>query len=235
MGWICALENRLLLSAGCAGGALKTRPGFTVQFNEPPACWCSLRGKTSSDDADACRSPQPRFRQLRVITTAHRHRIRIPPEPVLGTAFHSPVTALSLPLRGQRSRPAPSQPRRITPRIRSISSSFAPLRFRGRCRASSSPDTRYPRSFPALSRSRRPPLPFGPLQPSGSKRSAVPTARSSPCRTPDNPSGLAGVPLGKSFRKPWNWIDNDGNNVFRQSKTGPFSWAFLSFLGITFQ
>jgi len=40
-------------------------------------------------------------------------------------------------------------------------------------------------SFPALSRSRRPPLPFGPLQPSGSKRSTVPTVRSSPCRTSD--------------------------------------------------
>jgi hypothetical protein len=116
---------------------------------------------------------------------AHRHRIRISPELVLGTAFHSPVTALSPPLRGQRSRPAPSPPRRITSQIRSISGSFAPLRFRGRYRAISSPDTRFSRSFPALSRSRRPPLPFGPLQPSGSKRSTVPTARSSPCRTPD--------------------------------------------------
>lgn len=66
---------------------------------------------------------------------AHRHRIRISPELVLGTAFHSPVTALAPPLRGQRSRPAPSPPRGRNSRIRSISGSFAPPRFRGRCRA----------------------------------------------------------------------------------------------------
>ena len=38
----------------------------------------------------------------------------------LGTAFRSPVTTLSPPLRGQCSRPAPSLPRRSFPRIRSI-------------------------------------------------------------------------------------------------------------------
>jgi hypothetical protein len=51
-----------------------------------------------------CRSPQPRFHQLRVsathiVTGFASHRSQF-----LDTAFHSPVTALSPPLRGQRSR-----------------------------------------------------------------------------------------------------------------------------------
>lgn len=68
----------------------------------------------------------------------------------LGTAFRSPVTTLSPPLRGQRSRPAPSLPRRCFfayPLDRRLLRS---VRFRSRNRANSSPSTRCPRRSPAL-------------------------------------------------------------------------------------
>ena len=68
----------------------------------------------------------------------------------LGTAFRSPVTTLSPPLRGQRSCPAPSLPRQCFfahPLDRKLLRS---VRFRSRNRANSSPSTRCPRRSPAL-------------------------------------------------------------------------------------
>jgi len=129
-----------------------------------------------------------------------RHRIRISPEPVSRHGLSLARNSAFAPFRGHSSRPAPSMPHRKTSRTRSISNSFTPLRFRGRFGAKSSPDTRFPRRFPALSRSRRSPLPFGPLQPSGSKRSTVPTARSSPRWTPDNPLAPRRVFLSITLR-----------------------------------
>jgi hypothetical protein len=47
----------------------------------------------------------------------------------LGTVFRSPATALSPPLRGQCSRPAPSIPRYKLSRVRSTFNSSAPFGF----------------------------------------------------------------------------------------------------------
>ncbi len=110
---------------------MKTRPGFTLRFSEPPACWVFATRPDFVRRRRCLSLAAAAFLPASGQCYAHGHRIRISPEPVLGTAFHSPVTALSPPLRGQRSRPAPSPPRRRTSRIRSVSGSFAPLRFRG--------------------------------------------------------------------------------------------------------
>ena len=109
------------------------------------------------------RSPTPPFSLRRVNATASPDfsscRSRN-----LGAAFHSPATALSPPLRGHRSRPAPSTPHRSTtanpfdstaPSLRSVS---RPIR--GEILAG----TRFPRLLAVLSRSPRHPLPFGPFQ-----------------------------------------------------------------------
>jgi len=69
----------------------------------------------------------------------------------LGTAFRSPVTTLSPPLRGQRSRPAPSLPRRIFFANPFDQKLLRSVWFRSRNRANSSPLTRCPRRSPALS------------------------------------------------------------------------------------
>jgi hypothetical protein len=70
----------------------------------------------------------------------------------LGTAFRSPVTTLSPPLRGQRSRPAPSLPRRCFFAYPLDQRLLRSVRFRSRNRANSSPSTRCPRRSPALLR-----------------------------------------------------------------------------------
>jgi hypothetical protein len=102
-----------------------------------------------------------------------------------GAAFHSPATALSPPLRGQRSRPAPSISYRKIPRSRSIHRSFAPFGFEA--------DTgRYPRERPvfrvrsaALFQFAAASTPLWVLRPSGSKRSTALAKRSSSCETFD--------------------------------------------------
>ena len=70
----------------------------------------------------------------------------------LGTAFRSPVTTLSPPLRGQRSCPAPSLPRRCFFAYSLDQRLLRSVWFRSQNRANSSPSTRCPRRSPALSR-----------------------------------------------------------------------------------
>src|SRR5665213_37120 len=88
-----------------------------------------------------------------------------------GTAFHSPATTLSPPLRGQCSRPAPSIPRPgrfANPFDRKLSARFGFEAETGRIRHFQ------PVARAHLRRSReviRSPLPFGLFEPSGSKRS----------------------------------------------------------------
>lgn len=113
----------------------------------------------------------------------------------LGTAFRSPVTTLSPPLRGQCSRPAPSLPHRClfaNPFDRRLLRS---VRFRSRNRANSSPSTRCPRRSPALSRCYPTSTPLRVSQPSGSKRSTGCTTTSSLRLTPD----CSLLPVARSF------------------------------------
>jgi hypothetical protein len=70
----------------------------------------------------------------------------------LGTAFRSPVTTLSPPLRGRSSRPAPSLPRQCLFANPLDQRLLRSVRFRSRNRANSSPLTRCPRRSPALLR-----------------------------------------------------------------------------------
>jgi hypothetical protein len=127
------------------------RPGFTARLSEPPAC-SVFDPRPDAPDSIASRSPEAPFGARRVnaknaasIPASCRSR-------KLGTAFRSPVTTLSPPLRGQRSRPAPSLPRQcffanpFDPRL------LRSVRFRSRNRANSSPSTRCPRRSPALLR-----------------------------------------------------------------------------------
>jgi len=126
------------------------RPGFTARLSEPPAC-SVFDLRPDAHDSNASRSPETPFGAFRVnaenaasIPASCRSR-------KLGTTFRSPVTTLSPPLRGQRSWPAPSFPRRsffANPFDRKLLRS---VRFRSRYRANSLPSTRCPRRSPALS------------------------------------------------------------------------------------
>jgi hypothetical protein len=103
----------------------------------------------------------------------------------LGTVFRSLATTLSPPLRGQRSRPAPSIPHRKPSQIRSTHGSFAPLGFEAIAGRS---QRREPVICADFQRSCDPPgphSPLGPFEPSGSKRSTGPVTRNSSCRTLD--------------------------------------------------
>jgi len=140
------------------------RPGFTARLSEPPAC-SVFDPRPDALESIVSHSPTTPFGARRVnaqdassIPASSRSR-------KLGTAFRSPVTTLSPPLRGQRSRPAPSFPRRMLSRTRSILSSSARFGFEAET-------GRIPHSGPvvraSLRRSRddpRPPLPFGLLNP----------------------------------------------------------------------
>ena len=137
----------------------------------------------------------------------------------LGTAFRSPVTTLSPPLRGQCSWPAPSNPRTGIAPIRSTEDS--PL---GAVSKPQPGRIHHPRpvihALLARSCDAPPsPLPFGPFRPSGLKRSTGLIAGSPPHRTPDLPlaprraffrTRVGSVlktslrPAWLSFRKPWN-------------------------------
>ena len=89
----------------------------------------------------------------------------------LGTAFRSPVTTLSQPLRGQCSRPAPSLPRKRSSHTRSIRNSSLDSVFEAEPGEFIAPDPLHPPissapvSFAGLH------SPLGRFQPSGSKRS----------------------------------------------------------------
>jgi len=79
----------------------------------------------------------------------------------LGTAFRSPATTLSPPLRGQMF-PACA----FDSTLQTVANPFhfrllRSVRFRGRSGAISSPEARFPRQFAALWQSLRHPLPFG--------------------------------------------------------------------------
>jgi hypothetical protein len=108
------------------------------------------------------RSPQPRFRMLRVSATYRIAGLASHRGQYLGTVFRSPVaTAFA------------TTPRSMLPTCAfdSARKNFADpfdirllrsVRFRGRSGAISSPITRFPRRIPTLLRSRRSPLPFWP-------------------------------------------------------------------------
>ena len=119
-------------------------------MSEPPAC-SVFDLRLDAPDYTVFRSPATPFGACRVSAknASSFHASRRSRK--LGTAFRSPVTTLSPPLRGQRSRPAPSLPRRnffANPFDRKLLRS---VWFRSRNRANSSPSTRCPRRFPALS------------------------------------------------------------------------------------
>ena len=134
--------------------SFQMRPGFTARLSEPPACSVFDPQPNAPESIVSCSLAAP-FGVHRVnaknassIPASCRSR-------KLGTAFRSPVTTLSPPLRGQRSRPAPSLPRR-----RFFANSFdrrllRSVRFRSRNRANSAPSTRCPRRSPALSKPAR--------------------------------------------------------------------------------
>jgi hypothetical protein len=148
--WIMEEPGPRRRSRGPPHKRAKMRPGFTARLSEPPAC-SVFDPRPDAHDSIASRSPETPFGIRRVnaenaasIPASCRSR-------KLGTAFRSPVTTLSPPLRGQRSRPAPSFPRRcffanpFDPRL------LRSVRFRSRYRANSLPSTRCPRRSPALS------------------------------------------------------------------------------------
>ena len=160
------------------------RPGFTARLSEPPAC-SVFDPRPDALESIVSHSPATPFGARRVnaqdassIPASSRSR-------KLGTAFRSPVTTLSPPLRGQRSRPAPSFPRQRTLRTRSTEGSSARFGFEAK------PGeffTFNPLSAPisgAVAMSSDLHSPSGNFQPSGSKRStgfitnklALPNAR----------------------------------------------------------
>jgi YVTN family beta-propeller protein len=139
-------------NAAVAAGSLVSLFGarFTARLSEPPAC-SVFDPRPDAPDAIDSRSPETPFGAFRVNT---ENAAPIPAScrsRKLGTAFRSPVTTLSPPLRGQRSCPAPSFPRRrffANPFDRRLLRS---VRFRSRYRANSLPSTRCPRRSSALS------------------------------------------------------------------------------------
>ena len=163
-------------------------------MSEPPAC-SVFDLRLDAPDYTVFRSPATPFSAYRVSAknASSFHASRRSRK--LGTAFRSPVTTLSPPLRGQRSRPAPSLPRRcffanpFDPRL------LRSVRFRSRNRANSSPSTRCPRRSPALLRCQPISTPLEVFQPSGSKRSTGFITTSSPRLTPD----CLLLPVARSF------------------------------------
>jgi hypothetical protein len=136
----------------------------------------------------------------------------------LGTAFRSPVTTLSPPLRGQCSCPVPSLPRRRFPRIRSIET--LPLDSVSTPKSGESQHSD-PLSAGCPAAPEIPPVstPLRVFQPSGSKRSTGILTGSPLCLTPGCPWLPAAIffnfasdrcsehrvrPALLSFRKPWN-------------------------------
>jgi hypothetical protein len=127
------------------------RPGFTARLSEPPAC-SAFDPRPDAAESNVSHSPATPFGAHRVNAKNASSTLATCRSRKLGTAFRSPVTTLSPPLRGQRSRPAPSLPRRsffANPFDRRLLRS---VRFRSRNRANSSPSTRCPRRSPALLR-----------------------------------------------------------------------------------
>jgi hypothetical protein len=137
----------------------------------------------------------------------------------LGTAFRSLVTTLSPPLRGRRSRPAPSIPRTCFAPIRSIQGSPLGSVSKPQPGEFITLDPLSTRCLRAPATPHRLHFPLGRFGPSGSKRSTGFITGSSPYRTPDLPlaprralfrwrfgSALKTPlrPAWLSFRKPWN-------------------------------
>ena len=170
------------------------RPGFTARLSEPPAC-SAFDPRPDAPESIVSHSPATPFGAHRVRVTDASSIPASRRSRKLGTAFRSPATTLSPPLRGQCSRPAPSLPRRCflaNPFDRRLLRS---VRFRSRNRANSTPSTRCPRRSPALPRCHPIPTPLQVFQPSGSKRSTGFIAASSPRLTPD----CLSLPAARSF------------------------------------
>jgi hypothetical protein len=170
------------------------------------------------------RSPEPRFRMLRVSATYRVARLASHRGQYLGTAFRSPAaTAFA------------TTPRSMLPTCTfdSARKNFAEpfdigllrsVRFRGRSGAISSPITRFPRRIPTLLRCRRSPLLFWPSRRSETtirikafnrsarqkpaSKNALKSFRSPPRVSFDDASDrrfqTRFVPLRESFREPWN-------------------------------
>jgi hypothetical protein len=144
---------------------------------------------------------------------------RILPEPETRNGLSLARNDTCAPLRGLCSRPVPSFPRWFC-----SANPFDPELFRSRSastptRANSTPRTRYSRSIPPLLRRTTVSTPLWVFQPSGSKRSTGPAAKSSlrvklvclllpgsiSCDlAPDRRSKHRLRPARLSFRKPWN-------------------------------
>lgn len=94
-------------------GRVRKRPGFTVRLSEPPACSVFVL-RPDGLDSIVFRSPAALFSACRVNAKERViDRLASCRSRRLGTAFRSPVTTLSTPLRGPCSRPAPSLPCRV--------------------------------------------------------------------------------------------------------------------------
>jgi hypothetical protein len=79
-------------------------------LSEPPAC-SVFDPRPDAPESIVLRSPATLF-SARGVNAKHAFSLTSCRSRKLGTAFRSPVTTLSPPLRGQCSRPAPSIPRR---------------------------------------------------------------------------------------------------------------------------
>lgn len=116
----------------------------------------------------------------------------------LGTAFRSPVTTLTPPLRGHCSRTCSFASTQETWRRPVRSRALRSVRFRSRNRANSSPSTRCQCCFQRSRKDPPSPLPLGHLQPAGSTRSTGFVTGSSLRRTLDLPFAPRRVCLSTS-------------------------------------
>jgi hypothetical protein len=149
-------DSRYSLAGGSRGkkgaGAIQATNASRVHGTiERTTRMLSVRSAAKCALSFACRSPPLPFGLPRVNAANAFYSLRTLPEPVSRCGLSLVRNDACTPLRSQCSRPAPSIPRRIPSRIRSIADSFAPFGFEADSGAISLPATRFPRRSPALS------------------------------------------------------------------------------------